>query len=100
MGTRRVNVQLPDELLEKATIVAMTTDRNRTEIVAEALREYLKDFEHDEKFKEDLIEGYFDDEIGFDSLAEFVVREDAEAVRSSKSILEQGEKIADNLDDL
>ena len=100
MGTRRVNVQIPDELLEKATVVAMITDRNRTEIVAEAVREYLKHFEDDEKFKENLIERYFDDEIVFDSLAEVVGREDAEAVRTSKSILEQGEEIADNLDDL
>jgi metal-responsive CopG/Arc/MetJ family transcriptional regulator len=97
MGTTRVNFRLPRELVEKADVAAEITHKNRTEIIVEALQEYLQNVEDDEKFQEAVVELYLDDEIGFEVLAEFVGRQDAEAVRASKSILEQGEDIADDL---
>lgn len=100
MGTRRVNFRIPEDLVEKADVAAKVTHRNRTEIVTEALREYLDDIEDEDAFREDLVELYLDDEIGFDVLKEFVGRQDAEAVRSSKVILERGEDLADEMADL
>lgn len=99
MGTTRVNFRLPDELLEKADVAAEVTHKNRTEIVTEALREYLEDAENDEAFKEAVVELYLDDRIDFDVLKEFIGRQDAEAVRASKSILDQGDELADELAD-
>ncbi|RKD87986.1 CopG family ribbon-helix-helix protein [Halopiger aswanensis] len=100
MGTTRVNFRLPDELLEKADVAAEITHKNRTEIIKEALQQYFEEVEDDEKFKEELIELYLDDQIGFETLKEFVGRQDAEAVQASKSVLEQGDELADELADL
>lgn len=100
MGTSRVNFRLPEELLEKADVAAEVTHKNRTEIVVEALRTYLDDIEDDERFNEQVVELYLDDEIGFDVLKAFVGRQDAESVRASKSLLDDGAELADEMADL
>lgn len=97
MGTTRVNFRIPDELLEKADVAATITHKNRTEIVTEALREYLDGVEDEDAFKEELVELYLDDEIGFDVLKTFVGRQDAESVRASKAVLDHGDDIAADL---
>lgn len=100
MGTTRVNFRLPEELVEKADVAAAVSHRNRTEVVVEALREYIGDIEDDEEFREAVVELYLDDEIGFDVLKEFVGRQDAESVRASRNLLDRGEELADDLADL
>ncbi|WP_135851662.1 CopG family ribbon-helix-helix protein [Halorussus salinus] len=100
MGTTRVNFRLPDDLLEKADVAAEITHKNRTEIVKEALGEYLREVEDDEKFKEAVVNLYLDDQISFDTLVEFVGRQDAEAVSASKDLLDRGDELADELADL
>lgn len=100
MGTTRVNFRIPEELIEKADVAAKITHKNRTEIVTEALREYLDDIESTEAFKEELIELYLANEIEYEVLKEFVGRQDAEAVRASKTLLDQGDDIADDLAEL
>lgn len=100
MGTKKVNFRLPDDLVERADVAAEVTHKNRTEIVTEALRAYLEEVEDDERFREAVVELYLDGEIGFETLKEFVGRQDAEAVRSSKAVLERGEELADELADL
>lgn len=100
MGTRRVNFRLPEELVEKADLAAEVTHRDRTDVVTAALREYLQDIEDDDAFREAVVELYLDGEIGFDALAAVVGRQDAEAVRASKSLLDRGEEIAEELADL
>lgn len=98
--TRKVNFRLPDELVEKADVAAEVTHKNRTEIIKEALQQYLQKAEDDEKFKESVVELYLDDEIGFETLKQFIGRQDAESVRASKTVLEQGEDLADELAEL
>jgi len=97
MGTTRVNFRLPDGLVEKADVAAEVTHKNRTEIIVEALQEYLEEVEDDEKFKEAVVELYLDDQISFEVLKEFIGRQDAESVRASKTILDQAEDMADEL---
>ena len=100
MGTTRVNFRLPDDIVEKADVAAEITHKNRTEIVKEALTEYLREVEDDEKFEEAVVNLYLDGDIGFDMLVEFVGRQDAEAVRTSKNLLDRGDELADDLADL
>lgn len=100
MGSTRVNFRLPEDLIEKADVAAEVSKKNRTEIVTEALREYLDDIEDDETFREAVVELYLDDRIGFEVLTEFIGRQDAESVRTSKTILDQGEDLADDLAEL
>lgn len=100
MGTTRVNFRLPDELVEKADVAAEIAHKNRTEIIVEALREYLQEVEDDETFKEAVVELYLDGQISFEVLKEFVGRQDAESVRASRTLLDQGDDLADELADL
>lgn len=100
MGTTRVNFRLPDELIEKADAAAEITHKNRTEIVKEALQNYFDEAEDDEAFRRAVVELYLDGRIGFETLAEFVGRQDAEAIRASKQVLDRGEELADELADL
>ncbi len=100
MGTTRVNFRLPEDLIQKTDIAAEIAHKNRTEILKEALQEYLNDVEDDEKFKEAVVELYLDDQIKFDILKEFIGRQDAEAVKASKTLLDQGDELADELADL
>lgn len=100
MGSTRVNFRLPEDLIQKADIAAEVSQKNRTEIVKEALQKYLNDIKDDETFNEAIVELYLDDQISFAVLKEFIGRQDAESVRTSKNILDQGEDLADELAEL
>ncbi len=100
MGSTRVNFRLPEDLVEKTDVAAEVSKKNRTEIVKEALQEYLDDIEDDETFQEAVVELYLDEQIGFEVLKEFTGRQDAESVRASKTILDHGEDLADDLAEL
>jgi metal-responsive CopG/Arc/MetJ family transcriptional regulator len=100
VGTTRVNFRLPEDLIEKADIAATVAQKNRTEIVTEAIREYLNEIEDEEAFKEDVVELYLADEIEFETLQQFVGRQDAESVRASKALLDEGEALAEELAEL
>jgi len=100
MGSTRVNFRLPEDLIQKADVAAEVSKKNRTEIVKEALQKYLNEIKDDETFNEAVVELYLDDQISFDVLKEFIGRQDAESVRTSKNILDQGEDLADELAEL
>jgi predicted transcriptional regulator len=100
MGTTKVNFRLPNELIEKADIAAEVSHKNRTEIVKDALQQYLQGVEDDERFNEAIVELYLADEIGFETLKQFIGRQDAESVRTSKTILDQGDDLASELAEL
>lgn len=100
MTTKRVNFRLPDEIVDKTDAVAEISHRSRTDIIKKALQDYFEQVEDDEKFKQELTDLYLDEEIGFEVLKEFIGKQDAEAVRASKEILEDGEQIAEDLANL
>lgn len=100
MSTTRVNFRIPEELIEKADVAAKITHKNRTEIVTEALQEYLTEIEDEDAFREAVIDLYLDDQVSFETLTQFIGRRDAESVRASKALLDQGDALADELADL
>ena len=91
MSKTRVNFRLPEELIEKADLAAEVSHKNRTEIVVEALREYLDEMEDQEQFREAVVELYLDDRIGFDDFQELDIRigriEDAEGIEGADDLL-------------
>lgn len=99
MSTKRVNFRLPEELISQADIAAEVTHKNRTEVLIEALRQYLEEIESEESFREAVVELYLEDQIEFEKLVDVIGRQDAEAVRSSKAVLDRGEKLAEDLAD-
>jgi len=100
VGTTKVNFRIPEELIEKADVAAKVTHKNRTDIVIEALRNYLDEIEDEEAFKEEIVELYLEGEVGFDVLRAFLGRQDAESIRASKTLLDDGEQLAVELADL
>lgn len=99
METTRVNFRLPEDLVERADVAAKITHKNRTEIIKEALQAYLAEVK-DEEFRKGVIELYLDGEIEFETLSEVLGRQDAEAIRSSKRLLDRGEDLAADLAEL
>jgi metal-responsive CopG/Arc/MetJ family transcriptional regulator len=95
--TTRVNFRLPEKLLEKADVTAEATHRNRTEIMKEALREYLGNFENDEEFKQKIVELYLNQEIGFEEMEIVLGKQDAESVKASSEILNKSDEKASKL---
>jgi metal-responsive CopG/Arc/MetJ family transcriptional regulator len=93
----RVNFRLPEKLLEKADVTAEATHRNRTELVKEALKEYLGKFESDEDFKRKVVELYLDEELGFEEMKAVIGKQDAESVRASSEILSKADEKAEKL---
>jgi Arc/MetJ-type ribon-helix-helix transcriptional regulator len=100
MSTKRVNFRLPDDLVDKADIAAAVAHKNRTEVITEALRAYLDEVEDEDAFRESVVDLYLGGQVEFDLLAEFIGRQDAEAVRASKALLDDGEDMADELAEL
>ena len=98
--TKKVNFRLPNELIEKADVAAQVSHKNRTQIITEALQEYLQEVEDEDEFREAVIELYLDDEISFEVLKQFIGRQDAESIRASKNLLDQGDELADQLAEL
>ena len=78
--SEKVNFRLPEELIDKADVAAKISHKNRTEIIKEAV-----------------VELYLEDEINFDILKQFIGRQDAESVKASKTLLNQGDDLADEL---
>jgi metal-responsive CopG/Arc/MetJ family transcriptional regulator len=95
--SEKVNFRLPEELIDKADVAARVSHKNRTEIVKDALRKYLQEVEDKEAFEKAVIELYLEGKIDFDTLKQFVGRQDAESVRASKTLLDQGEDLSDEL---
>lgn len=100
LGTKRINVRLPEKLVRETDGIANVEHKNRTELIKDALRDYLGKKEADEEFKEKIVDMYLDDEISYEVLKAIIGRKDSEAARASKEILERGEKIADEMADL
>ncbi|WP_129113583.1 CopG family transcriptional regulator [Halegenticoccus tardaugens] len=100
MSTKRINFRLPEELLTHADIAAEVTHKNRTEVLIEALRQYLEEKGSEESFREAVVDLYLSDQIEFKALTDIIGRQDAEAVRASKQVLDRGEELADKLADL
>lgn len=48
VGTKRMNFRLPEVLVRQADIAAEVTHKNRTGLLVEALREYLREIESEE----------------------------------------------------
>lgn len=97
MSTKKVNFRLPEDLITHTDVATEVMHKNRTELLIDALQEYLNDIESDENFREAVVELYLADDIEFETLVQIIGRQDAEAVQSSKRLLDRGDELADKL---
>jgi predicted transcriptional regulator len=93
---KRVQFRAPQSLVDRADSLAEVLDTDRTEILIDALRKYLRDTAHDDELKQEIADAYYDDRISFDELADLVGHEEATNFRVLKSQLEaDAEELAD-----
>lgn len=95
----KVKFKLPDELLDRVDLAADIRHGTRNELFKDALTDYLDDLEEQEAFRKAVIEKYLDDDVSFDVLKGLVGRQDAEAIKASKTLLDNGDTVASDLAD-
>jgi hypothetical protein len=87
--TKRVNFNFPQHLVEQADVLGEVEQRDRTEIVVTALREYLHDATTDEQIVQEVAGAYYDGRIDFEQLRVLVGPEKAGNFRLLKQQLDE-----------
>jgi len=85
---KRVQFRAPRSLVNSADSLAEVLDTDRTDVLIQALREYLRDAAHDDELKQEIADAYYDDTISYEQLADLVGHEDAANFRVLKQQLE------------
>ncbi|ELZ15575.1 hypothetical protein C477_17915 [Haloterrigena salina JCM 13891] len=85
---RRVHFQSPKYLVERLDAIAELYDTNRTDLLVEAIREYLEETADSETFQELVATKYYDDQLEFETVKQLVGAETAQRLRLLKADLE------------
>lgn len=88
-GSRRVHFQSPAELVERMDAVAEVFDRDRTDLLVEAMRQYVRETAEDEEFRSLVAERYYDDRLTFEEVKRLVGTETAHRFRLLKADVER-----------
>jgi predicted transcriptional regulator len=65
---RRVHFQSPEYLVERLDAIADLFDTDRTDLLVEAIREYLEETTESETFQELVATKYYDDQLEFETV--------------------------------
>jgi hypothetical protein len=84
---RRVHFNSPADLVERLDAVAELFDRDRTDVLIEAIREYVQETAETEEFQRLVAERYYDDRLAFDEVKQLVGAETAQRFRLLKADL-------------
>jgi len=87
-GPRRVHFQSPEYLVDRLDAIAELFDKDRTDLLVEAIREYIEDTADSEKFQELVATKYYDDQLEFETVKQLVGAETAQRLRLLKADLE------------
>ncbi len=85
---RRVHFQSPEYLVERLDAVAELFDTDRTDLLVEAIREYLEETADSETFQELVATKYYDDNLEFETVSQLVGTETAQRLRLLKADLD------------
>ena len=85
---RRVHFQSPEYLVERLDAIAALFDKDRTDLLVEAIREYIEDTADSETFQELVATKYYDDQLEFETVKQLVGAETAQRLRLLKADLE------------
>jgi hypothetical protein len=85
---RRVHFQSPEYLVERLDAVAELFDTDRTDLLVEAIREYLESTAESESFQDLVARNYYDDQLEFETVKQLVGAETAQRLRLLKADLE------------
>ncbi len=94
---KKISARFPEDLLEEIDTLAELEYTDRTTLMKKALKDYI-DKELDQGgLRELAVEKYLGGELEYRKLKLLIGREDAEAVRFSKRIMDKGEELAQKL---
>jgi len=85
---RRVHFQSPEYLVDRLDAIAELFDTDRTDLLVEAIREYIEDTADSETFQELVATKYYDDQLEFETVKQLVGAETAQRLRLLKADLE------------
>lgn len=85
---RRVHFQSPEYLVERLDAIADLFDTDRTDLLVEAIREYIEDTTDSETFQELVATKYYHDQVEFETVKQLVGAESAQRLRLLKTDLE------------
>lgn len=86
---KRVQFRAPRGLVERADALAAVFETDRTDILTNALREYLREASHDDDVKQEIAGAYYEDDITFQQLKGLVGHEEAANFRVLKDQLSE-----------
>lgn len=95
-SSTRVHFRAPEGLIEQADVLAVAEEKNRTDILIEALREYLAEAGDEERSKQAIANAYYEDRLGFEQVKAIVGMESAQNFRVLKRQLTD-DSISDEL---
>ncbi|MCQ4334275.1 ribbon-helix-helix domain-containing protein [Natronomonas sp. F2-12] len=85
---RRVHFQSPEYLVDRLDAIADLFDKDRTDLLVEAIREYIEETADSETFQELVATKYYDDQLDFETVKQLVGAESAQRLRLLKRDLE------------
>lgn len=94
-SSKRVQFRAPEQLIEQADILATAEDRDRTDVIIEALRAYLRESSESEDVKRDIANAYYDGELQYDEMKAVLGPKEAENLRLLKGQLKDDELAED-----
>jgi len=78
---RRVHFKSPSDLVERLDAIAALSDRDRTDLLVEAIREYVEDIAENDRFRALVAEAYYDGQLDDDEVETLVGTEHARRLR-------------------
>jgi len=85
---RRVHFQSPEYLVDRLDAIADLFDKDRTDLLVEAIREYIEDTADSETFQELVATKYYDGHLEFETVKQLVNAETAQRLRLLKADLQ------------
>ncbi|ARS89248.1 hypothetical protein [Natrarchaeobaculum aegyptiacum] len=85
---RRVHFQSPEYLVDRLDAIADLYDTDRTDLLVEAIREYIDETADSETFQKLVATKYYDDQLEFETVKQLVGAETAQRLRLLKADLE------------
>lgn len=85
---RRVHFQSPAYLVERLDAIADLFDTDRTDLLVEAIREYVEKTAETEAFRKQVARKYYADQLELDAVEQLVGPESAQRLRLLKADLE------------
>ncbi|RBI58270.1 hypothetical protein DMJ13_27535 [halophilic archaeon] len=98
-SSKRVQFRAPVQLIEQADVLATAEDRDRTDVLIEALRAYLSESTQSDEVKRDIANAYYDGTLEYEQVKAILGPKEAENLRLLKDQLDDRE-LAEDIADL